>query len=401
MGRPGARRPDVPLARAAPAGYYPIVQEKRLRRLALAAPQALALTLSAELMLGAGAARARPMDPRLANLLVDPSCRSTAGAACAPDRASYTKLVSQLGFALAPHGVHGARTTGLAGFDVSLTASLTSIDSAAEYWRRGTAGSGGAAALENGNPEKYLQLHELELRKGFGFGIEAAASLGVMPHTSALSWGADLRVALLEGMRHGAWRYLPDTSLGASLRQATGLGELELGTLAVEGRLSHPFASPAGFVVTPWIGYQWVRISADSSLVDLTPGVAALEACGYVGNDVPGSVGSPETEGATPASGAPAGTLDGSALCRGDGTDLRSSVSFGEATVERQRLILGASYLREPLRAGAQLVTDLVRPDAAQSDQGVSRALRCDAAGATCRPSPRQWTLALQLGVSF
>jgi hypothetical protein len=377
------------------------VQEKCLRRSALAAPLALTLTLLGPLLLATDDAQARPMDPTLAGLLVDPSCGSSAAVACAPDRALYTKLVSQLGFALAPHPVHGARTTGLAGFDVSALASLTSIESSGDYWRRGTLGSGDAPGLENADPDKYLQLYALELRKGFGFGIEAAASLGVMPHTSVLSWGADLRVALLEGMRHGAWRYLPDTSIGASVRQATGLGELALGTLALDGRLSHPLSSPAGFVVTPWVGFQWVRIAADSSLVDLTPSVGALEACGYAGNDVPGSVGSPEAEGAVPASGAPAGALDGSPLCRGDGTDLRSSVSFGEATIQRQRVLVGATYQREPLRAGAQVVTDLFRPDAVQSDAGVSRALRCDANGESCRPSPRQWTLVLELGVSF
>jgi hypothetical protein len=353
----------------------------------------------ASVIIGLGVdASARPMDPDLGRLAVDPGCATGEGAVCAADRALYTKLVSQLGFALAPHPVHEARSTGLSGFDVSLEASLTGIDSAADYWQRGTRGSGGSAER---SPNDYLQLYALELRKGFGFGLEAAASLGVMPHTSLLSWGGDLRVALLEGMRHGLWRYLPDTSLGASLRQATGLGELSLGTFALDARFSHPLASPAGFIVTPWLGYQWVRIDADSQQVDLTPGVGALESCGYAGSNVPGSPEAPEAEGAAPVSGAPTGTLDGSPLCRGAGTDLANSVSFGEAAVQRHRVLVGASYRSEFLKLGAQVVTDLVRPDAAQTDAGIARALRCDAGGGNCRPSPRQWTVVLGVGASF
>lgn len=338
------------------------------------------------------------MDPDLGRLVVDPSCVTGEGAVCAPDRALYTKLVSQLGFALAPHPAHEARSTGLSGFDVSLEASLTGIDSAADYWQRGTRGRGRSAEP---SPDDYLQLYALELRKGFGFGVEAAASLGVMPHTSLLSWGADLRVALLEGMRYGPWRYLPDASVGASFRRATGLGELALGTFALDARLSQPFPSSAGFIVTPWLGYQWLRIDADSEQVDLTPGVGALESCGYAGSNVPGSPGAPEAAGATPVSGAPAGTLDGSPLCRASGVDLANSVSFGEADVQRHRVLVGASYRREFLKVGAQIITDLLRPDAAQTDGGVARALRCDVSGANCRPSPRQWTLVLEVGASF
>jgi hypothetical protein len=348
----------------------------------------------------APAASARPMDPALARLVVDPSCQTSASSACVPDRAAYTKLVNQLGAALAPHAANGARTTGLAGFDVSLHAALTSIDSGADYWRRGTLGSDGASA-ENADPADYLQLYTLELRKGFGFGIEAAASLGAMPHTSLLAWGAELRVALLEGMHYGLWRYLPDTSLGLVWREATGLDDLALGTLALDARFSHPFAAVSGFSITPWLGYQWVRIDGRSELVDLTPRVGALETCGYAGNAVPGSPGSAEVEGTLPASGAPAGALDGSPLCRASGADLANSASFGDVAVHRHRVLAGVSYRREPLRVAAQLETDLLRPDAAQSDAAVSRALRCDAGGASCQPSPRQWTLVFEVGASF
>jgi hypothetical protein len=361
------------------------------------------MLLLAPLLLVASLAHARPMDPVLSRLVVDPACQASPGLQCAPDRAQYTKLVSQLGFALAPQPVVPARTNGLAGFDVALLASLTRIDSSEEYWRRGTRGDGDAIGADglNAEPDRYLQLYALELRKGLGFGVEAAASIGVMPEMSLLSWGAELRVALLEGMRYGFWRYLPDTSVGVALQRATGLGELALGTLAVDARLSHPFIV-AGYALTPWLGYQWVRIDADSALVDLTPAVSAAGECGYAGNNVPGTAGSPEVAGAVAAGGAPAGVLDGSPLCTaGSGADYANSVSFGDAEVQRHRALVGVTYRRELLKLGAQLITDLVRPDAAQSDAGVAQALRCDQSGADCRRSPRQWTVVLELGASF
>jgi hypothetical protein len=102
------------------------------------------------------------------------------------------------------------------------------------------------------------------------------------------------------------------------------------------------------------------------------------------------------------ASGAPAGTLDGAPLCgAGTGADLASSAPFGEAVVHRHRAVLGVSYRRELLRLGAEVVTDLLSPEAAQSDEAVARALRCEGAGASCRASPRQWTFSIALGASF
>lgn len=349
---------------------------------------------------GVSSAGALPMDPALSRLVVDPACvASGAPAACQPDRAAYHKLVSQLGFALAPGSVHEARTTGSSGFEVSLLAAFTSIDQGADYWRRGTRGGEGAApgsAVElNTDPEALLQLYSLEVRKGLGFGVELAGSVGVMPHASLVSWGADLRVALLEGMRHGAWRYLPDTSVGVGLREVTGLGDLELGTLALDGRLSRPLVGSSGYVLTPWIGYQWVRISGEAAPVDLTPQVDAFGECDYTGRNVPGVTGSA-------ASGAPAGVFDGSPVCSsGSGADFANVADFGAANVARHRLLLGVGYRRDLLKLGAEVLTDIVPPADAQSDDETEAALRCDGAAASCTSAPRQWTVVLRVGAAF
>jgi hypothetical protein len=355
---------------------------------------------------------ARSMDPALSRLVVDPSCaQPDSSTPCAPDRSLYYKLVSQWGFALAPSAPFEARTTGLLGFQLSLLGAFTAVDSAADYWRRGTRGSAPGSAdgdaapavdaagfAHNPDPDGWLQLYSLEVRKGFGFGVEAAGSLGIMPNTSLVAWGADLRVALLEGLRHGAWRFLPDTSLGVGVRRTTGLSDLELGVLALDARVSEPLVGASGFIVTPWLGYQFTRIDAESAWVDLTPGRDAITECGYVGPNVPGAPGS-GADGATPAAGA---AFDGMPVCRdGSASDFANGVSFGEADVLRHRVLLGLSYRKELLRLGAELITDLVPPDDAQSSSAVATALRCDNSGSECRSAPRQWTLGVQVGAAF
>ena len=373
---------------------------RRLERWAAALVGALALAVATP-------CRARSMDPALSRLILDPRCVAPEAAACAPDRALYYKLVSQLGFALAPSAPHEARTTGLSGFQLSVLGAFTAIEGDADYWRRGTRGPSGRTPSvdssgfeQNATPDGWLQLYSLEVRKGFGFGVEAAGSLGIMPNTSLIEWGADLRIALLEGLRHGAWRYLPDTSLGIGLRRATGLSDLDLGVLALDARVSEPLVG-RGFIVTPWLGYQFARIDAESTLVDLTPGRDALGECGYVGANAPGTPGSSASVSPSPSA-APGGALDGAPVCRdGSSADFANSVAFGEADVLRHRVLLGLSYRRELLRLGAELITDLVHPDDAQSDASVAKALRCDSSGGDCRQSPRQWTLAIQVGAAF
>jgi hypothetical protein len=94
--------------------------------------------------------------------------------------------------------------------------------------------------------------------------------------------------------------------------------------------------------------------------------------------------------------------FDGAPLCSsGSAADFGNDIGFGEVDVLRQRLLVGVSYRRELLQIGAELITDLLRPDAAQSDPAVAQALRCDEAGQSCRPSARQWTWVLALGAAF
>jgi hypothetical protein len=304
-------------------------------------------------------AEGKPMDPALGRLALGDACGS--GGACTPDQASFVRLMSQWGSALLPAAAHDARSSGLAGFELGLHAGFTSIDARADYWQRGTEGSASTrVAARNTDPDDWLQLYSLGLRKGLGFGIEAAGSIGLMPHTSLVAWGAELSVSLLEGFRRGTLGYLPDLSLGAALREVSGLGLLELSTLALEARLSKPFVIAGQHVLTPWLGYQHGFIMADSGLVDLTPGIDAFV----------------------------------------DPGDRVNDASFASADLERQRLLLGTSYRYELAKLSAQLITDVVSPASAQTSEADEAALACSGTQG-CRPAPRQWTLVVEVGAAF
>jgi len=345
----------------------------------------------------AASAGARPMDPALSRLVAG-AC--AAGSVCTADHAAFVRLMSEWGFALLPGSAHAAKTSGLRGFELSLNAAFTNVDAGAAYWQLGTRGeraAGEPSSARNTDPDDWLQLYSFELRKGFGYGVEAAGSLGVMPHTSLLSWGAELSVAVLEGFRKGTLGYLPDIAFGAALREVSGLGLVDLSTLALEARFSKPFVAGGQHVLTPWLGYQFAWVFAESGPIDLTPTLDPLAECGYVGTNVPSAGTDPEATAA-----APSAPYDGRPSCStGQSIDFANDVAFDPAAIRRQRVLVGMSYRYELAKLSAQLITDLLPPAAVQGNTAVRRALECEGMGSSCREAARQWTLAVQLGAVF
>ena len=336
--------------------------------------------------LTAAVASAGSMDPALERLVANPECRTAGGAIdpaggpCRPDRAAFTRLVNQLGTAFAPTALNPARTTGIAGFQVSLEGSFTSIDADAEYWRAGTRGADGAS--RNDDPAGMLQLYSLRLRKGFGAGIELSGQVGFMPQTSFLSGGVDGRWALLEGFRKGALGYVPDLSLGGGVRTTTGSAQMQLTVVAADLKLSKPIPLRDEMVVTPWAGLQYLWIFGDSGIVDLTPATDAVRECEQRGASLPGD------PAATPGE-----PWDGGPSCAGGSpADFANDVQFGSVRVRRPRVSVGGSVQYELLSFSAQILVDLTEPHQGQSSEATRAALRRES---------RQWGFALDAGLRF
>jgi hypothetical protein len=333
-------------------------------------------------------AGADPMDPALERLVTSSSCvtagRYVGGPACSPDNAAFKRLVNQYGFALAPTAMHPARTTGYGGFHISLEGSFTKIDDGADYWKLGTQGptdpSTNLASIRNKNPDSVIQVYMLKLRKGLPLGFELTANVGYVAHTSILTGGADFRWSLFEGFRSGIPGILPDLAIGAGVRTITGTPELQLTVASADAQISKPIPIAESSVVTPYIGYQFIRIFGDSGLIDASPNTDPLGYCGYQGPNIPG------TPGARPP-------YTGQPVCSNGGSvqDFNNTFVFDPARITRHRLIAGINYRYEMLMISGQFMPEII--DAVDANSGsTSTAL----AG-----TPRQWTLAFDAGVIF
>jgi hypothetical protein len=302
---------------------------------------------------------------------------------CRPDNASFKNMVSELGFAIAPNAFYPARTTGIGGFAVSLEASYTRISpdrtadatgGRAPYWHLGTQGSQDPNTKQysiiNNAPDSIIQIYSIKARKGLPLGFEIAASLGTIANTSLWVGGGDLRWSLMEGFRTGALGILPDVSLGGGVRTLAGTPKFYLTTVSFDVKMSKPIALQDSAQLIPSIGYQRLMIFGDSNVVDSTPNVDALAACGSDGPD--------------PVTGAPRcrNKLPNGAENSGD---FANSFTFQKVRVHRHRGIVGLNYRYEVLWLGGQVAFDITEP----KDENPFLV------------GSRQWTLSFEGGVFF
>lgn len=347
-------------------------------------------------------ASAGSMDPALERLVSTETagCRTAEGAInvpsnategwCEGDEAAFAKLINQWAFAFAPSALHAARTTGFGGFRAAMEGSYTSISETADYWKLGTQGerepATNRASVRNDAPDPFLQLYSVKLSKGFGFGLEVAATVGFMPNTSILAGGSDVRLALLEGFRKGLPGFIPDIAGGGGVRTITGTNQFQLTIASVDAQVSKPLAVGDSSILTPWVGFQYIWIFGDSGLIDMTPATDAIEYCNYTGNNLPGNTDQTKVNGSSVVH-------DGQPVCRGGSrVDFNNNTVFNEVRLERQRLLFGLNYRYEMITTGAQVLMDLVPPADAQNSAEDAKMLEGQA---------RQWTLVLELGAVF
>ena len=183
-----------------------------------------------------------------------------------------------------------------------------------QYWHLGTQvrwiPNTHAFSIRNDNPDSLLGVYTLKARKGLPFGFEIAGALGLLANTSLWVGGADVRWALLEGFRTGRARVPPghrDRRRRAHARRIAEVLPDDGGPRRADLE-AHPARRQRGAHA---VRRRAARlIFADSSVVNLTPGVDPLN-CGYQGPNVPGN------PNATPANlGGMQQLNDGMPLCK-------------------------------------------------------------------------------------
>jgi hypothetical protein len=308
---------------------------------------------------------------------------------CQPNNTAFARLVNQLGAAIAPTAMHSSRTTGYGGFHLSLEGAFTSIDKNADYWQNGTRGpqdpAGKYYSTKNSSPASSLQVYSLKIRKGFPFGFEIAASVGMLSQTSIITGGADVRLALLEGFRKGALGVLPDLSAGGGVRTISGTPQFNLTVASFDAQLSKSFPVSESNIITPYLGFQYMWIFGDSGLVDATPNTDPLGYCRYTGPNTPGNADPKKSN----ASGQ---FYDGQPNCKGGSPlDFNNTFTFENVRLTRQRLIVGINYRYEMVYLGFQYMTDVSNPADAG---GRDNAKKLDGV-------PKQSTMVIELGALF
>jgi hypothetical protein len=353
-------------------------------------------------------ASADSMDPALARLVKNPDCRTvgpggtgayydpTAIRRCQTDDQAFAKLVSQYGGAVAPLPTFGGGSTGFGGFELGIQVALTKIDADQDYWKAGTEGDQQENTLEfstqNLNPDDFLQVYTLFLRKGFPLGFELGTNFGFMGNTSMALAGADVRWSLLEGFRTGLPGILPEVAVEGSVRTLAGSEDMLLTVGSFDVQVSKPIPIAGAAVVSPYVGYQWMRIFGNSGQIDLTPNTDPINLCGYQGPNLPGSPDPNKQAGGQPV-------YDGQPVCQG-GTpdDFNSNVVFDDVALSRHRLGFGLHSRFQMVKLGAHFNTDVVRPEDANSGSDYEDPItgENDFAGV-----PLQWTLAFDVGAVF
>jgi hypothetical protein len=339
------------------------------------------------------------MDPALARLVSNTGCRVNPSGGgtfynpksgftpCGRDDAAFAKLVAQYGAAIAPSAMHSARTTGYGGFELAIEGGFTTIDKDASYWQKGTEGpqdqTSKRFSVVNKEPPGMMQLYTFKIRKGFPFGIELTGNFGYLAQTSIYTLGADVRWSLFEGFRTGIPAIFPELSVGGSVRTITGTDQMQLTVVGVDGQISKPIPIAGVTVVTPWIGYQFLRIFGDSGLIDLTPNTDAVNYCGYKGTN-------------TPATKDPSKPYqDGQPVCaKGSSADFNNTTVFNPARLNRHRIVAGLNLRVQMVMLGFQFAYDVVDPaDANKPEKTTDKNLFTDV--------KRQMTLAFDLGAVF
>jgi hypothetical protein len=356
-------------------------------------------------------AAADTMDPALARLVSTTGCRTggvynpkSGYTPCGTDDAAFAKLVAQYGAAIAPSAMHSARTTGYGGFELGIEGDFTSIDNnsggtcqangtGCNYWQKGTQGPQDPTSKKfsviNAQPPGVLQLYSLKIKKGLPFGFELSGNFGYLSQSSIYTLGADVRWSLFEGFRTGIPAIFPELAVGGSVRTITGTDQLQLTVAAADGELSKPIPIAGSVVLTPWIGYQFLRIFGDSGLIDLTPNTDAVNHCGYRGQNNP----------ATPDPTKP-NVFDGQPVCKsGTSADFNNTVVFNPARLNRHRLFGGLQLRVQMIKIGGQFSYDVV--DVADANKLSGSDLNPYGGKNPYTDVKRQMTIAVDVGAVF
>lgn len=276
-------------------------------------------------------ARADEMDVALSHLRVpggDPRCPLPEGSWCV-DAELFERLLSEVAMAVAPGVVEPAATLGASGFYLGVSSSVTTIAADGTHWIRGSEGdAANADELTNTSPSSALVWNRIHARKGLPFGLELGASAGHALATSTWAAGANLKLAIIEGLRSRP-RYMPDVAVRLSYERMFGSHQFDLDVVGLDLLVSRPFLVSDEWLLAPLGAVQMLWVDVDGGLVDLTP----------------------------------EGPLGCQNDCSLGGADPQNTVRLPRMSQRRYRLVVGAEARRDWLLITGSVAYDPAPPD--------------------------------------
>lgn len=182
----------------------------------------------------------------------------------------YQTMVKELGTAIANKPMAPGESLGINGFHVGIANTFAFVRTGTTD---GTHPTGWDLADEDEDPQTYLFIPWLQVRKGLPASLEIGANAGWIGLTRTGVFGVYGRWSLVEG-----YRRIPDLAVQVGYAGYVGNDELELGVMDMSATLGYslPFGVTQGInqaVFSPYVGVGLNRIHAapraDLSRTDL------------------------------------------------------------------------------------------------------------------------------------
>jgi hypothetical protein len=176
-------------------------------------------------------------------------------------QAKFEGLMSDMGAALAPRFLGPATTLGSLGFMVALDYSLTNINENASHWQQiMTDPSGGTSE----GADSLLQVMQIHVRKGLPFSAEVGGTFTKLLQSKLWGVGLEFKIAPLEGFRN-----LPELAFRGSVSTFMGADDYSMLTANADVNLSKEIGIAALFKLSPYVGYNFQYIYANSNVVSV------------------------------------------------------------------------------------------------------------------------------------
>ena len=173
---------------------------------------------------------------------------------------NFESLATELGILMSPKMMATADTLGEAGFEFGLATSFTTINNTEEYWQ----------VVNDGDPDSVMNTIQLQVRKGLPFGMEIGATLTQLAASKMMHINGMFAISLNEGV----WK-APDITLRFFGGRLAGVGELNLSTAGGDAVMSKEFSLDGVGTMTPYAGYEFLYVNANTKLIDPTPSTLA------------------------------------------------------------------------------------------------------------------------------